>query len=232
MEDIKSNAILVEMKSIDPRATLDEAKSIHVGQVQQQLGLIRDNTKWKPYFGIIIYVDASFLDSIKVFVVEYDPAQWRVAKQRADMMMNADDASELRPEGKIAGGCDFCKWQEACAIATVGSMPANEGKNDELLPDDKDRFLDLISREREINAKMKELKEEQAEIKEDIKDEFIRLDRRYVNIEEDGRTFKASWSTRKGSKRFVQKLAEEAGIDLEPFKVQGEATEQFKVEIK
>ena len=39
--DIKSNCILIEMKSIDPRAGLSEEKSIHRGQFQQQMGIIR-----------------------------------------------------------------------------------------------------------------------------------------------------------------------------------------------
>jgi len=46
--DIESDSIVTEFKSIDPRVNLTEPKTVHFGQVQVQMGLIRELTDYKP----------------------------------------------------------------------------------------------------------------------------------------------------------------------------------------
>src|SRR5690606_31829838 len=81
IENIRSNCVVLEIKSIDPRVNLKEEKDIHHGQTQVQMGIIRETTKFRPNYAVIIYVDASFLDNIKVYVVEFDAKKWEVAKK-------------------------------------------------------------------------------------------------------------------------------------------------------
>lgn len=231
--DIKSNCVGLEIKSIDPRMNLVEEKTIHHGQCIQQMGLVRTKTKWRPYYTVILYVDASFLDQIKVFVVEWSPQKWKAAQKRADMIFNTDDPKDIRPEGKLNDGCKFCKWQTACSIVTIGSIPPDV--KTELDDEDRDTLLELIQKERENDKLMKELKEESAEIKQEIKDEFSRLGRRWCSIKYDGYEFSARWSSQKGRQSFDKKAAEDAGIDLEPFMKTGDPIETFScklVEIK
>ncbi len=51
---------LIECKTIDPRTKLDEPKPAHAFQVQTQLGLVRETTRYKPTRAIISYTDTSF----------------------------------------------------------------------------------------------------------------------------------------------------------------------------
>ncbi len=57
----------VEIKSIDPRINLMDAKAEHIGQVHVQMGLIRACTEYRPNVVVVIYIDASFFDDIEIF---------------------------------------------------------------------------------------------------------------------------------------------------------------------
>jgi hypothetical protein len=228
--DIKSNCILLEIKSIDPRTNLTEEKSIHNGQTIQQMGLIRELTKWRPYYTIIVYVDASFLDNIKVFVVEWDAKKWAAAKKRSDMIFNTDDPKELTPEGKINDSCTYCKWQKACSIVQLGAIPADN--RPQLEPEDEEIFIELISEAAKLAAEIKEKTEEHNALKQEIKDELVRLDRRWCEIKHDGKAYSTRWSKQKGRKSLDKDAVEAAGIDLEPFMVEGDGFEKFEVKVK
>jgi hypothetical protein len=116
--DIGANCLLLECKSVDPRVKLDAPKPEHHYQVIVQLGIVRETTEYQPNFGVIVYVDASFWDTITEFVVAFDPAVYANAKLRATKVLTAGAASELPPEGWIAGGkeCEHCPFTRACGI--------------------------------------------------------------------------------------------------------------------
>lgn len=228
--DIKSNCFGLEIKSIDPRSNLHEEKAVHHGQCIQQMGLMREKTKWRPYYTVIVYVDASFLDNIKVFIVPFDKGKWAAAKKRADMIFNTDDPKDLTPEGHITNTCTYCRWKKACSLVQIGSIPADN--RDELDEADKNTLMDLTAEAADIQKKMKEFKEDLDTIKQEIKDELTRLDRRYYTIEEEGVKYEARWSSQAGRQTFDKKAAEEAGLDLEPFMKEGNPFEKFEVKVK
>lgn len=230
VNDIKSNCIMIEIKSIDPRFNLMEEKAIHHGQCQQQMGIIRAKTKWRPYYAVILYVDASFLDQITVFVVKYEEGKYKAAKKRADIIMNETDPSLLRPEGIIAGGCQYCKWTKACATISKTSIPTTKDK--ELDMADQEKLLDMAIELKEIEAQAKELEAEVKERKQDIKDELIRLNQRWFKVEGQGIVVDGKWGTQKGRETLDSKALEESGIDLTPFKKRGEDFETFKIQVK
>jgi hypothetical protein len=80
-------SVVVEAKTIDPRARLDGPKPEHVFQAIAQIGLIRELTPHRPEWAGISYANASFLDDIVEFVVRFDPAVFQNAKARATAIM-------------------------------------------------------------------------------------------------------------------------------------------------
>ena len=55
----KTGQFVTEFKSFDPRANIKEAKAVHIGQVQVQMGLIHELTAYRPEYAVIIYFNAS-----------------------------------------------------------------------------------------------------------------------------------------------------------------------------
>jgi hypothetical protein len=113
IDDPKSDCIVVENKSHDSRANVSEEKARHRGQTIVQMGLMRETTKHRPYYAIIVYIDASFIDHISAFVVEFDLKVYEFAKKRADQIWAAKSPLALVAEGKLDGSCEYCKFTKA-----------------------------------------------------------------------------------------------------------------------
>src|SRR5215470_10839616 len=113
-----SDCLLLECKSANPRVKLDSPKPEHRYQAIVQLGVVRETTEFQPCFCVLAYIDASFWDTITEFVVAFDPDIYANAKTRAVKVLTANAASELPPEGWIAGGkeCGHCPYTKACGI--------------------------------------------------------------------------------------------------------------------
>lgn len=141
--DIDSDCVALEIKSIDPRVSLREEKAIHHGQAQVQMGILRETTQFKPNYAVILYVEASFFDNIKVFVVQFDPATWEAAKKRANTLWEFDDPAEIRPEGRVDGSCELCPFTKACAKASKQSLP-EEQKKYAFSPEEADIMASLV----------------------------------------------------------------------------------------
>ena len=111
-------SIVVECKTIDPRARLDGPRPEHAYQAQVQIGLIRELTAHQPEWAVISYANASFLDDIVEFPIRFDPVVFKNAKKRAAQIAVARSADELRPEGWITGGreCEYCPFTKACGV--------------------------------------------------------------------------------------------------------------------
>lgn len=223
--DIKSTCIMVECKTIDPRMSLKEAKSENVFQVQVQMGLIRELTRWKPSYALITYTDASFWDEIDEFVVEFDPKVYEAAKRRADLIFGVDDPTELKPEGWIAGGreCEYCPFALQCGIerrrVPTGIEPV-------LDPQFIAEIEDLCREARthkdagdEAQARYKDL---QVQIKDRLREKRVRKIPGVV-----------SWSEVKGrttidAPRLEEKLAA-VGIELADYQKTGEPSDRFQI---
>lgn len=219
--DIGADCIVLEIKSIDPRATLLEEKDRHHGQTQVQLGLIREMTKYKPRFAVVLYIDASFL-TVTPFVIEFDEAAYAVAKQRALDVYRINDPLMIMPEGRFVGACAECKWRAPCGSAVIDSMAAKGvttqdpraiAETDPLVHDY------LIAKKAYDDAEIRV-----AVSKEAIKESL--LDHKVSTL--TGANWRVSWFPVKGRKTLDQKrLAED--FDLAPYMKEGLPHEQLRV---
>jgi CRISPR/Cas system-associated exonuclease Cas4 (RecB family) len=123
IDDLLSDCCMLEIKSIDPRVDLAEEKTIHHGQTQIQMGLVRENTEMKPMFAVILYINASFLDDIEVFIVKFDERKYATAKKRALTVFETTDPDALMREGRIDGSCQYCPFQDSCIATQIAGMP-------------------------------------------------------------------------------------------------------------
>lgn len=183
--DIKSDCVMFEIKSIDPRVDLSEEKSIHHGQTQIQMGLVRENTQFRPHYAVILYVNASFFDDMSVFVVEWDPKKYDIAKKRAHIVYDTEKPDLLPREGNIDNSCNYCPFVGTCMSNMVSEFPPEEkapepeigedgkkkrkkakpGTNPELA----ERLEDLMQRSHKARAALKKADKEDKLLKEEIK---------------------------------------------------------------
>jgi hypothetical protein len=223
-----SECLGIEIKSIDPRVSVKEAKAAHEYQVHVQMGLLRGCTNDAPDYTLIAYVDASFLDEVTEFAVKYDPAIYQAAQDRARQIMTAPHALSLRPEGKMAGGreCGYCPWASLCAHVTVSNMPPDE--KPALAPVEVEALFKLVELEHWYNIQVDAFEKEHVMAKQQIK-EFLTAHkiRRYHNDE-----FSVAWSSAKGRVSIDIAAAEAAGIDLDPYRKEGDPGERLTVKVK
>jgi len=229
IKDIESDCLLTEIKSIDPRANLEKEKHQHRLQAITQLGLVRTKTKYRPMYVLIMYVDASFHDEIKEFVVRYDPDVFLTLQKRAQKILSAAGAQELKPEGWIAGGqeCETCPWKDACGIERH-ALPSEKFKGEPIDPQRTAEITDMVREYRDkqhsrdaLDAQAKELSEA---IKSRLRDWQIRKVPGVVTM-----------SQVKGRESYdlsaLKAAAEEKGIDTEPFKRIGDAYSRLTVSL-
>lgn len=231
--DIGTHCIALEIKSIDPRVKLEEEKAVHHGQVQVQMGIIRELTPYKPQFAVILYVDASFLDKIKVFIVEFDPNAWEVAaKSRANDVFTINDPALIPPEGKMDGECRLCEFQRTCAIVTNGSIPDDNSKEaDEALLQEFDPLADEWKEKKEAaDAANKEFEEMKVRIKDALFASGTRKLGGKRGKKAPSRPWSMSWYSQDGQMRLSTKLLKQAlGDDLAAFKEEGNPFDVLRV---
>lgn len=221
----KANEVLVECKSIDPRVNLTEEKRENHFQVQVQLGLIRKKTKFRPTHAIISYINASFVDDITEFVVEYDHSLFGRAQERADMIMAAPSAEKLKPEGIIAGKkeCNYCPYFERCGMTRRDLVPDFLKEASPKLKTEIIKLAKMVKKLRE-NAKASEqsAKSIEQEMREKLGVEGVRSIENVVR-----------WSTFGGRSSYdmvaMKAAAEKLGLDIEQFKKSGTPGDQFSI---
>ena len=224
--DIGADCALCEVKSIDPRVTLKEAKEQHFGQTIMQIGLIREETEWKPNYGIIIYVDASFLDQMKYFVVKFDENTYNTGKIRSDRVYNVDSLTELEAEGKLADDCKYCPWRQACAVVSNEAIPESTDYSN-LPVDILDQLLLLVEKERVQDELEKEAKEEKDLLRANIKQVLAESEVRMAGDER----FKVSWVMQKGRSTFDKAAAIVDGVDVDKYQKVGPGFEKMSIKL-
>lgn len=234
IEDIgPSTCVVVEAKSIDPRANLRGGeRPAHSFQTQAQMGLIRHATAYRPEVALISYVDASFLDDVTEFAVKWEPSIYEAAKSRAAKIMTSTTALDLPPEGKLSGGseCAYCPWSSACAHVTVAGVPATAAAS---LGDNAVAELHAL---RNAAVAAKEFADDSATAlagaNEDIK-EFLRTHQVRGHKEGGAEPWSVAWSTVKGREGIdlaaLSAAVHDAGLDLAPFKKSGDPYDRLQV---
>jgi len=226
VDDLESNCFNLEIKSIDPRVGLHEEKAVHRGQVQMQMGLIRETTEYRPTYAVILYVDASFHDKITPFIVRYDEKVYLAGKKRAENVWQIDDPKKIAPEGKFDKTCDYCPFKNACAFVTVGAIPPKDDAKK--LPIETDSELEaLIAAYREQKAKA-DVAEHDFEIaKHAIKDYLATLGKSRVW----GDGYKVSWTSQNGRKTLDKDAMIADGIDLSKYEKEGDGFDKLTISL-
>jgi hypothetical protein len=226
---VDTDCVTLECKSADPRTNLADAKPANLFQTQVQMGLIRQLTPLRPTHSVLSYIDASFWNEVREFVVPFDQGIYEKARHRAMMIMTATGVDETAPEGWIAGGkeCNYCPFTKACGIerrnlpfqdigVPVDPQFVAEMRSSALLlktaKDDRDRDETLIR-----------------QLETDIK---IRLREKGVKKIPGVLT----WSPVKARQSYDNKALKEAaiaaGIDVEQFSTVGEPTDRLLIQIE
>ncbi len=229
VKDIGANCLLVEIKSIDPRANLDKERHQHRLQAIAQLGLVRLKTDFKPNYVLLVYVDASFHDEVKEFVVKYDAETFAVLQKRATQILKAKAASDLRPEGWIAGGgeCETCPFKDPCGIERH-ALPSEKFKDKPVAPQRVAEMIDLCRAANEL-AKARDdsdaaFRTQQEVIKERLREWNLRKVPGVVTL-----------SSVKGRVSYNQDdlraAATAAGVDVEKFMRIGEPTTRLTISL-
>ena len=102
MIDVLGNdAIMLEIKSIDPRANWEKLpKTDHVSQVTQNADLVNRSTfPYEITHTAIIYIDASNLQRREEFVEDFDPHHAKMLRVKADRIAAAKSPAHLKAEG-------------------------------------------------------------------------------------------------------------------------------------
>lgn len=215
-----------EIKSIDPRVSLKEEKAIHNGQVQVQMGLTREKTRFKPNYAVIIYIDASFFDDIDIFIVQFSTDAYAAAKTRSRSVFEIKNVSDILPEGKIDGSCQYCPYKRACSIATGLATPTDGESNESDLPSALSSELEaLISEERALSSEEKAIKEERAEASERLKQQFRELGVRRLQVG----PFKASITWVKGRKTLDVEAMRADGVNVDKYYTQGNGYDMLRI---
>ena len=225
---IETDCLTLECKSADPRTNLAEAKGANVYQTQVQMGLIRQLTPLRPTHSVLSYIDASFWNEVREFVIPFDEKIFETAKNRATLIMTATSIDEVKPEGWIAGGreCNYCPFTIACGIERRNLPFQDIGVP--LEP----QFVAEITESAQILVAMKVdrdksetvIREIETNIKNRLREKGVK---KIPGI--------LSWSEVKGRQAFDNKALREAavaaGIDVEQFSTVGEKTDRLLIQI-
>ena len=225
---IEGDSILLDAKTIDPRARLDGPKPEHVFQVVCGMGLVRLLTNHWPSYAVLSYTDASFWDEGRDFAVRFDEAVFAEGRRRARDIMVAASAQDLRPEGVIAGGreCEHCPFTAACGAARADRVPDGAAAVDPLAAD---TIADLARRSRAAKGRAEAAAAEAREIEHEIREMLAAAGTR--RLSHDG--VEVRWSPVKGRPSFdmkgIREAAAAAGVDLSAFERTGEPTDRLAI---
>jgi len=230
IDDILTEDLVIEYKSFDPRANIKEAKEIHVGQVQVQMGLIHELTEFRPEYAVIVYFNASWLSDIRPYVVKRDPKIYEAAKQRAKMIFAAENPVDLMAEGKISGECNLCEFTQECAFTTGENFPKAKRKIED--PAVLDRLAILAGRQKEYAATMKDSEHEKKLVEAEIKEILREHDTKGVG--DDRFTISNSWCAGKKSLDTLALAADlqEQGKSIDDYQTEGNGYERLTVKLK
>jgi hypothetical protein len=232
IEDIGGDSsIVVECKTIDPRARLDGPKSDHAFQAIVQIGLIRELTSHRPEVAVISYANASFLDEVVEFAIRFDPNVFDTAKRRATGIVTATAAGELKPEGWIAGGkeCEFCPFTKACGVIrhAMPTKPQTEPPDSQFVAEIVDLAREAKGRRRIMEAATADLRAIEYDIKERLRTKNLR------RVESND--VPVVWSPVKGRLSYnmpaIREAAEKLGLDLAEYETVGEPTDRLVIRI-
>ena len=217
-----------ELKSIDPRAfdNLREPKFQHRMQVQQGMDLVRRTTDYFPTHAVITYINASFVNQIKSWVIPFDEMVATGLRVRSSSVFTKFSLDNLpEPEGKLEGGkeCTYCPYKNACLDTEVSSIPSAEGSNfsEAITNRLQEKVIARHNLNNEAKAKTREVKQLEQDIKEILK-------------EADSKKISADWGSvsmysQKAPMRYDRDKFDKAGLDHRDFQTQGDYSPRLSI---
>jgi hypothetical protein len=228
--NIGNDCLLLECKSVDPRVKLDAPKPEHRYQAIVQLGVVRETTEFQPNFCVLVYINASFWDDITEFVVAFDPDVYANAKARAVKVLTANTASELPPEGWIAGGkeCEHCPFTKVCGIERR-ALPNGTGNADpQFAAEIRALAIAYKACQADVAAAETRLRASQNEIKERLRAKQLRR--------VAGDNFSVTWTPVKGRQGFdveaLSAAAAAAGVGVHEFETSTAPGDRLDVRVR
>jgi hypothetical protein len=226
--DTGPGGIVWDCKSLDPRYSSGLPKPEHTAQVQAAMGIIRKSYYPEcPDYAVLSYIDASDWSRVQEFVVKFDPAQYQAALDRARAIKFCDDPAELPAEGKIIGGseCRWCPYQRQCGDGQLARMPEDRGVR---LPAE---AVEELKGLRDILVKVQGSIADQTysrNLAEEAIKQLLRDHGARAHKETDG-SWSVVWSTVKGRSSIDMKALEATGLDLSPYRKEGNPSERLIV---
>ncbi|MEY9493726.1 hypothetical protein [Bradyrhizobium elkanii] len=221
-----ADCIMAECKTADPRSNLTDPKATNTYQVQVQMGLVREQTPFKPTHSLLSYTDASFWSEVKEFVIPFEPKLYDIAKDRAALIMTATSIEALKPEGWIAGGseCKYCPFTRACGIQRRNLPFADAPVDPQFVAEITDMALELKAAEVDRDESDNLVRELQDAIKTRLREKGVKKIPGVV-----------SWSPVKGRAGYdtaaLKVVASAAGIDITQFEKEGEPGDRLTIQI-
>lgn len=126
-----SAPVYQEIKSMDPRSFEHLVQPQHGHRLQciQGMDLVRSLSPYNPDYAVITYVNASFYDDKKVFVIPFDQATADHLRVRASSIMyDFKPDKPPVPEERLRGGkyCQYCEFLERCWDQTADKIRTRE----------------------------------------------------------------------------------------------------------
>lgn len=225
--DLEADCFATEIKSFDPRMDLRAEKTIHRGQGITQLGLIRKLTPYDPEYVVILYVNASDFYDIRPFPIKFDPVIFEAARNRAEAIMTAATAYEMRAEGKVSDQCRYCPYEAACRAADVQAHPGNTTivPMAEFSLSEMERLDSAAEKYKTASEEEKRIGEEKEEAAEDL--------RRYLNLlgtrKATTDNYVVNHAVMDGKRTLDKGALTDAGINLEEFYTVGNSFTRLTV---
>ena len=226
------DSLVLEMKSFDPRLTLDHEKAVHRGQVQMQMGMIRDTTEYKPEYAVLIYINASWLSDIRVFVIPFEESVYRIGRERNDKVFGLDEPGMFAPEGKLDNMCQYCNFQNSCQIVTEGRVPSpSKALTKKQISEQDKEFVDsltpLVLQRNTVNSAMKTYKTELESLNEEIRQSLIAEGKSRAV----GDNWKVTYTAQAGRRTLSKDKMVEDGVDPEKYMQEGSPFEKLTVTV-
>tara|TARA_R110000824_G_scaffold78999_1_gene199148 strand:- start:518 stop:1102 length:585 start_codon:yes stop_codon:yes gene_type:complete len=192
------------------------------------LTYIKSDTKYAPKVALLVYINASFLNQMKVFKVEVDTGIAQHLETRANSVWDFSPTNLPMPEGKMEGGkeCMYCAWKKQCQGMEVDLIPDTINSN--YVEGVEHRIRDLAIQRKELHAATKSDTVELKKLDQDIMEALREADTRKVS---------GDWGTvtafsAKGPSRYSLPLFEDKGLDPKDFQISGDYSSRLKITIK
>jgi hypothetical protein len=169
VEDIITGDLLIEFKSFDPRANPTEPKPIHAGQVQVQFGLVHELTDYRPEYAIIVYMNASFLSDIRVFVIKREPEDFRGGHASVPSRSSATRTRRTcRPKASCPAAAPIASSPRSAPSLRAKPRPRRRRRS--RTPRSSTGSKLLAQRQTELAEAEKEAKQDKKVVEEEIKE--------------------------------------------------------------